>query len=247
MKKISKEAIELLKESEGFRATPYLDTAGKRTIGYGHLIKPGEKYTFLTKIQAHDIFLTDLLAHETPIANAVGKITTQGQFDALVSLTFNAGVDAVKTSSCVRFLKQGKPNSAVGSFLSWNISGGRRDRGIILRRAREAQWFMGLGYVPRTPLVPKVLSKDAAEYILSKSNLPNMTPNKAKALVEYIREIGDEYFIEGQVCEYLQKKNEHAAIMAWIEDHWAHTKDGCAPSGDLILQRSAQAALFLKK
>ncbi len=38
-----------IKKNEGFSYTAYKDQLGNPTIGYGHLIKPNEKYLFLNK------------------------------------------------------------------------------------------------------------------------------------------------------------------------------------------------------
>ena len=40
--KISSLGLEAIKKFEGFRAKAYDDVAGKKTIGYGHLIVPGD-------------------------------------------------------------------------------------------------------------------------------------------------------------------------------------------------------------
>ena len=44
---------------EGFRRTPYQCAAGKWTIGIGHGIKPGERFTRLTIGQAHQLMKQD--------------------------------------------------------------------------------------------------------------------------------------------------------------------------------------------
>ena len=38
----SDKGIALLKQLEGFRAKPYADSGGKMTVGYGHLMVPGD-------------------------------------------------------------------------------------------------------------------------------------------------------------------------------------------------------------
>lgn len=38
--KISQKGLDLIKEFEGFRGSPYRCPAGKLTIGYGHVIDP---------------------------------------------------------------------------------------------------------------------------------------------------------------------------------------------------------------
>ena len=40
----SQAGIDLIKSFEGLRLRVYRDAAGLLTVGYGHLIKPGEKF-----------------------------------------------------------------------------------------------------------------------------------------------------------------------------------------------------------
>lgn len=44
---------------EGMRLKPYKDTLGNATIGFGHLIEPGESFTSITTEQAIDILIED--------------------------------------------------------------------------------------------------------------------------------------------------------------------------------------------
>ena len=59
-------SIDMLKRHEGLRMERYKDTKKKPTIGYGHLIKPGENLTKITKDEAEKILLVDMkIAEET--------------------------------------------------------------------------------------------------------------------------------------------------------------------------------------
>ncbi|NOZ35398.1 MAG: lysozyme [Chlorobi bacterium] len=55
------EAIEFIKDHEGFAGgKAYYDAAGIKTIGYGHVIKPGEKFPErITKKQAENLLKKD--------------------------------------------------------------------------------------------------------------------------------------------------------------------------------------------
>jgi lysozyme len=44
---------------EGFRSKPYKDVAGNLTIGYGHLIKEGERFKILSEDSAKDLLRKD--------------------------------------------------------------------------------------------------------------------------------------------------------------------------------------------
>src|SRR5690606_2385343 len=65
------------------------------SIGYGHQIKPNEKYLHsgITIIKAEQILKDDLLLFENAVNKASGL--NQNQFDALVSFAFNCGVGAL--------------------------------------------------------------------------------------------------------------------------------------------------------
>lgn len=54
------EAIEHLKEYEGFRAKVYIDTDGSKTIGYGHHLRKNENWSYVSEEKATDILKKDL-------------------------------------------------------------------------------------------------------------------------------------------------------------------------------------------
>ena len=96
-------AIELIKKFEGFEPRIYKCPAGKATIGYGHMVAI-EEFTFIntnSPISEHyalELLKNDLIAIETAINLFVKVPLTQGQYDALVSLIYNWGAHAFKTS-----------------------------------------------------------------------------------------------------------------------------------------------------
>lgn len=86
---ISSNGIELIKSFEGLRLTPYLDSAGKDTIGYGHLILPGEQFGAITQSQATEILKNDVAKAERIVKQRITAELNQNQYDSLVSLAFN--------------------------------------------------------------------------------------------------------------------------------------------------------------
>ena len=44
MRHVTQEGLDLIKRLEGFRLEPYLDAARLATVGYGHLVRPGEEF-----------------------------------------------------------------------------------------------------------------------------------------------------------------------------------------------------------
>lgn len=87
--------VDRIKKNEGLRLQVYSDSRGYPTIGYGHLIKPGEMSSFaggITKEQADMLFAKDFEEHK----NAAMKIPSFSEHpksvqDALIDMTFNMG------------------------------------------------------------------------------------------------------------------------------------------------------------
>lgn len=82
---ISQKGINLIKEFEGFRPTPYKCPAGKNTIGYGHVIEAKPFLTNVTKQEAEIILRKELervSAYLSSVISADIRIT-QGMFDAM--------------------------------------------------------------------------------------------------------------------------------------------------------------------
>ena len=138
---ISKDGLALIKRFEGFCPTPYDDPAGYATIGYGHLIKPGEVFTELTTEQGESLLREDVAVAEAAVTKNVRITLTQGQFDALVSFVFNVGSQAFEKSYLLRLLNNHDPKGAARQFSRWIYAGGRRLPGLIARRSAENKLF----------------------------------------------------------------------------------------------------------
>ena len=65
----------------------------------------------------------------------------QGQYDALVSFAYNLGGGALASSSLRRILNRGNYPGAERQFKRWVFAGGRKLRGLVKRRAAEAELF----------------------------------------------------------------------------------------------------------
>lgn len=66
---------------------------------------------------------------------------TQGQLDALTSLTYNIGIGNLAASTLLRLLNQGKYNDALIQFDSWKRAGGVVVAGLERRRDAEQELF----------------------------------------------------------------------------------------------------------
>lgn len=130
---------------EGFSEKPYNDVVGKQTIGYGHLIKPGESFPDpLTLDEANDILVADLGHAEACIDAFVEVPLTQYEYDALISFIFNLGCGAFKGSTLCGLLNQKLMDSASKQFTRWNKAGGKEVAGLTRRRLAEQAMFRGV-------------------------------------------------------------------------------------------------------
>lgn len=137
----SPRGIALIKEFEGCRLSAYLCAAGVPTIGYGHTAGVALGMT-ITLAQAEAFLREDLRKFEKGVSEALTRSVTQSQFDALVSFSYNLGVGALKKSTLLRLLNQGRTEEAAGEFLKWNRAGGKVLTGLTRRRQKEKELFL---------------------------------------------------------------------------------------------------------
>ena len=129
-------------EFEGCKLTAYKCPAGVWTIGVGHTkgVKQGQT---ITEAQAMSLLKGDLLPCENYVNN-LGVCKTQGQFDSLVSFSFNLGTAALGRSTLLKYIRQGKAEQYIRSeFAKWVKSGGKTLAGLVKRRAWEADRYFG--------------------------------------------------------------------------------------------------------
>ena len=102
MRKITQGGLGLIKRFEGFSSTVYTCPAGYPTIGYGHLVRSNESYNEIRETEAEDLLRRDVESAERAVLRLVNVPLTDGQFDALVSFTFNLGAGAFQRSTLRR-------------------------------------------------------------------------------------------------------------------------------------------------
>lgn len=137
-------------ESLELKAYPDPATGGKPyTIGFGTTVypsgapvRPGD---VCTKEQAEKYLLNDLAKFETVVSDAVRVPLNQGQFDALVSFTYNLGPANLRSSTLLKMVNAGDFAGAAGQFKRWNKANGKTMRGLTRRRAAEQCLFEGMG------------------------------------------------------------------------------------------------------
>lgn len=143
VKQISAEGINLICSFEGLELKAYLDSANIWTIGYGTIIRNGvkvKKGDTCTIEQAKAYMASDLKSFEAAV-NKVKVPLNQNQFDALVSLTYNIGVNAFANSTLLKKLNAQDYKGAAAQFDVWNKVKGKVVQGLLNRRAKERKLF----------------------------------------------------------------------------------------------------------
>ena len=89
--------------------------------------------------KAEELLKRDLFFVEK-FLNGIPKIKTQGQFDALVSFTYNVGIGNLKKSTLLKKIMHDAPTSEIQrEFMKWVYSGGKKLDGLVKRRRWESQ------------------------------------------------------------------------------------------------------------
>jgi lysozyme len=151
-RKVNEAGLGLIKSFEKCVLHPYDDGAGYMTIGWGHLIKKGEKFTRITRAEADAILVNDLSIAESAVERNVKVALNDNQFAALVSFTFNVGEGGLKRSSLLRLLNRGNYDAVPEALKVWNKANGKVLKGLVRRRAAEGRlWERPIPQAPAPP------------------------------------------------------------------------------------------------
>jgi lysozyme len=145
MRHISKDGLDLICRFEGFSPVIYICPAGYPTIGYGHLITEANKERFLDGVdedEALELLRSDVGKAERAVLRLISVPLTQGQFDALVSFTFNLGSGALQRSTLRRKINREEHHDVPTELMKWVWAGGRKLRGLIQRRKAEVIFYV---------------------------------------------------------------------------------------------------------
>ncbi|HDC4652477.1 TPA: lysozyme [Enterobacter kobei] len=146
MMQTSEKGIALIKLFEGCKLTAYQDSVGVWTIGYGWTQpvdgKPIRAGMTIKQETAERLLKTGLVSYENDVSRLVKVNLTQGQFDALVSFTYNLGARSLSTSTLLRKINAGDYTGAADEFLRWNKAGGKVLNGLTRRREAERALFL---------------------------------------------------------------------------------------------------------
>jgi lysozyme len=134
---------------KGFVPTPYNDSGGHATIGYGHLLHHGpvteadwrQFPNGITQGQGLELLRADAAVAANAVRDNVTVPLNQNQFDALTSFAYNVGNGNFANSTLLRELNAGNYAAVPEQLNRWVHSGGRRVQGLVNRRAEEGQLF----------------------------------------------------------------------------------------------------------
>ncbi len=156
---------------EGCKSRPYLCPAHIHTIGYGHvlyqeqiklpMVRPEgktqadipmirkemplklEDARVWTKEEINELFKTDVALFERGVLRLVPSVVgRQGSFDALVSISFNFGLNNLQRSTIRMKANRGDWEGAADAFRAWTKGGGKVLPGLVKRREAEIALFL---------------------------------------------------------------------------------------------------------
>ena len=165
---LSSMGINKLKELEGCvkcggKHVVYDDKTGKpvnvnkplptgATIGYGHLIRPGEDFIDgITEECATELLRRDIASVERGVGDTVKIPLAQNQYDAVVILVYNIGVQNFMVSTIVKYINNPNFHSVryptlKSAWLAWNRAHGAVSSGLNHRRMVEWEIYSHARY-----------------------------------------------------------------------------------------------------
>ena len=144
MRHLTDEGLALIKRFEGFASEIYVCPGGWPTIGYGHVVRDGERDRFAARIDeaaAEELLRFDVETAERAVLRLICVPLEDGQFDALASFTFNLGAGALQRSTLRRKVNREVHGVVPAEFRRWVWAGGRKLKGLMRRRRVEAELY----------------------------------------------------------------------------------------------------------
>lgn len=131
---------------EGFSSTPYQDSGGVWTIGFGSTRDlDGKPVTGATPAVTRAIGLQmmqrDLGGADSAITSDVHVVLTAEEREALDSFIYNVGAGNFASSTLLRDINAGRMDLAAQEFVRWDQVKGKVLLGLLKRRQAEAAEF----------------------------------------------------------------------------------------------------------
>ncbi|BCM87891.1 lysozyme [Methylobacterium indicum] len=145
-----------LRSREGDKLVAYLDSVGVWTIGVGITTASGlitvTKGLQITQSQSDKLLELASEKYAQPVRAAIKRPMTQEQFDAFVSICYNIGPAAFKSSTFVRRFNDGDIEGCAKAIMMWT-----KPAEITSRRQAERDQFLS-SYALK---LPRARSDDA--------------------------------------------------------------------------------------
>lgn len=151
-------AAALCMKWEGFRSAPYLCPARVWTIGYGSTMIedtprandpdaprwiPVTQHTRpIPKAYAEYLLERDLTFRVGKVKSLCPVPMTAKQLGALTSFCYNLGVAALAGSTLRKRVREQNWPAAATEIRRWVWAGGKRQKGLVLRRQQEAEYLL---------------------------------------------------------------------------------------------------------
>lgn len=138
-------AIDLIKQFEGFRPEAYQDSVGVWTIGYGTTIinnEPVKQGTTITQDQALQLVQQEVNKLWSKIESILKVKINDNQMNALIDFAYNLGFGSLKNSTLMRLVNESKFDEAANQFPRWVYAGGKVLPGLVKRREAEKRLFL---------------------------------------------------------------------------------------------------------
>ena len=146
--------LTFIQSTEALRYTAYPDpgTGGEPwTICWGHTGPEVVKGLTVSRKQCEAWLRADTGKAEAAVQSLVTYPLKQGQYDALVSFTFNTGVENLRKSTLLRLTNQGEWLKSCDEYPRWVYANRKEMRGLKVRRYEERRMCRTPGeyvYVP---------------------------------------------------------------------------------------------------
>lgn len=177
--------LALIKKYEGFKASPYKDSVGIPTIGYGTTIYPsGKKVTMsdpdVDQVTALEYIKLHLKNNVFPtLTNKITVNITESMFESLNCFVYNIGAGAFSKSTLLKLLNSKDYKGAEKQFAEWTKAGNQVLTGLVRRRTDEASLFGADGY-PDGTKEPTEVSKPTDDSPVNEGQTPTSSSIKDK-------------------------------------------------------------------
>ena len=149
----SDKCVKYIKDGEGFKSTVYSDGTGWY-IGYGVACGRYDYPNGITEAQADRLLRQKMDGFAAEVNKFLQKhdlAVTQGQFDAMCSMTYNLGASWLADGNklptmIIKGVDNYSDEDIVSAFAAWCHVGGSVSEGLLKRRIAEAKMFLSGDY-----------------------------------------------------------------------------------------------------